>query len=64
MFVIEVVMGGGGILECNILKSVPNILSPLMYVNGLDKGIRNTQLNIMHSSTPPPSTMTSIIHIT
>ena len=33
MFIIEVIVGGGGVLECIILKSVPNILStPLTYM--------------------------------
>ena len=26
MFIIEVVVGGGGLLECTILKIIPNIL--------------------------------------
>lgn len=36
MFIIEVVMGCSGVLECNVLKSVPNTLSTM------DNSIRNT----------------------
>ena len=35
MFIIEVIVGGGGVLGCIILNSVPNILStPLTYMRG------------------------------
>ena len=52
MIIIEVVMHGAGVLEYNILKSVPNILSPSMYINGLDKRIRNTaQCNALQYAT-------------
>ena len=57
MFIIEVVVGGGGcVLECITLT-----VFPLMYVN-VNK-ILGTPFNIMHPSTPPPPTTTSIINI-
>lgn len=33
MFINEVIMGGGVVLECIVLKGVSNLLPPLMYIN-------------------------------
>lgn len=44
MFIIEVVVGGGLVLDCIILKCVSNIPPPPMSVNG--KGKHWNQLSI------------------
>ena len=44
MFIIEVVVDGGGVLQCIVLKKCSLQFVPLMYVNGVDKLL----------GTPPP----------
>ena len=55
MIIVEVVM-----LQCITLRGVSNILAtPYSYMTGADY----KPLNVTHSSTAPPSTMTSVINI-
>ena len=53
MFITEVVLSVGGIQRGILLAGIPNILAPLMYVNGVDT-ILGTPFNIVHPGTPPP----------
>ena len=51
MFTIEVVVSGGVVLGCIILKCVSNIHSPLMFVNGVGKTLDRPQYNEVQFNT-------------
>lgn len=60
MFIPEVVVGGGVVLNCIILKCISNILL-LMFVNAMGKTL-HTHLSMQSSSTLLQTT-TSVVNI-
>lgn len=49
MFIIEDIVGDGGVLECIILNGVPNSLSaPLIYMKGRQNISNTSQKNTPH----------------
>ena len=54
MLIIEVIVGGGGVLGYIILNGVPNILSTPLNIHEGGK-ILGTPFNIIYYSTTPPN---------